>query len=258
MNDKHKLGLPLEYQQMPEYFDAHNVSEETDAKNAVIEKLLKEQGVKTVLDMTCGTGSQVFYLAERGYEVVGSDFSPALIKTARKKANSIGKNITFIDGDMRDLRAGTFDAVITIFNAIGHLTRTDFEKALQNVHANLKVGGLYVFDIFNLQAITDDIIGDFKMDIESVVNGVKIRNVQHSEVDRKNGLLTSHDHYTIVKGENEPEIHTNSFSLQIYTSKELQAMLARNGFEMVYQYDMDGNNFIPDRSLNMLTIAKKQ
>ncbi|HRD70390.1 MAG TPA: class I SAM-dependent methyltransferase [Legionella sp.] len=258
MNDKHKLGLPLEYQQMPEYFDAHNVSEETDAKNAVIEKLLNEHRVKTVLDMTCGTGSQVFYLVDRGYEVVGSDFSPALIKVARKKAKSLGKNIMFIDGDMRDLHAGTFDAIITIFNAIGHLTRTDFEKALQNVHANLKAGGLYVFDIFNLQAITDDIIGNFKMDIESVVNGVKIRNVQHSEVDRKNGLLTSHDHYTIAKGENEPEIYTNSFSLQIYTSKELQAMLARNGFEMVHQYDMDGNDFIPDRSLNMLTIAKRQ
>ena len=32
MNDKHKLGLPLEYQQMPEYFDAHNVNEETVAR----------------------------------------------------------------------------------------------------------------------------------------------------------------------------------------------------------------------------------
>jgi len=42
MNDKeHKLGLPFEYQQMPEYFDAHNVSEQTAAKNAVVEKLLK-------------------------------------------------------------------------------------------------------------------------------------------------------------------------------------------------------------------------
>jgi cyclopropane fatty-acyl-phospholipid synthase-like methyltransferase len=41
---------------MPEYFDAHNVSEQTEAKNAVVEKLLKEQKVKTVLDMTCGRG----------------------------------------------------------------------------------------------------------------------------------------------------------------------------------------------------------
>ena len=37
MNNKHKLGLPLEYQQIPEYFDAHNLSAETEANNAVIE-----------------------------------------------------------------------------------------------------------------------------------------------------------------------------------------------------------------------------
>ncbi len=257
MNNKHKLGLPFEYQQMPEYFDAHNVNEETEAKNALIEKLLKEQRVNTVLDMTCGTGSQVFYLAERGYEVVGSDFSPALIKMARHKAEKTGENITFLDGDMRDLHVGKFDAVITIFNAIGHLTKTDFEKALQNIHCNLKEGGVYIFDIFNLQAISDDIIDDFAMDIASVVNGVKIRNMQHSEIDRKNGLLISHDHYTISKNVNDPEIHTNSFSLQIYTAGELQVMLARNGFEVLHQYDMEGNDFMVDKSLNILTVAKK-
>jgi cyclopropane fatty-acyl-phospholipid synthase-like methyltransferase len=72
-NKEQKRGLPLEYQQMPEYFDAHNISDETETKNALIEKLLREKKVKTVLDMTCGTGSQVFYLADRGYEVVGSE-----------------------------------------------------------------------------------------------------------------------------------------------------------------------------------------
>nr|WP_106331215.1 class I SAM-dependent methyltransferase [Legionella pneumophila] len=84
MNDnEHKLGLPLEYQKMPEYFDAHNINEETETKNALIEKLLRKQNVKSVLDMTCGTGSQVFYLAKRGYDVVGSDFSPSLLAIVR-------------------------------------------------------------------------------------------------------------------------------------------------------------------------------
>ncbi len=257
MNDKHKLGLPFEYQQMPEYFDAHNVSEETEGKNALIEKLLKQQRVNTVLDMTCGTGSQVFYLNERGYEVVGSDFSPALIEMARNKANKAGKNITFMDGDMQNLYVGKFDAVITIFNAVGHLIKADFETALQNIHANLKDRGVYIFDIFNLQAITDDIIDNFSLDIESFVNGVKIRNVQHSEINRKNGFLTSHDHYTICKNGRDPEIHTNSFNLQIYTAQELKAMLERNGFEIIHQYDMDGNDFIADKSLNILTVARK-
>ncbi len=257
MNKKeHKLGLPLEYQQMPEYFDAHNVNEQTKAKNALIEKLLQEQRVQTVLDMTCGTGSQVFYLAERGYEVVGSDFSPALLDIARSKAKEINLNITFIDGDMRNVKAGKFDAVITIFNAIGHLTKADFEKALKNIRANLKDNGVYIFDIFNLQVITDGIIDDFAMDIENTVNGVNIRNIQHSQIDREHGLLTSHDHYTISKKNTAPEIHTNSFSLQIYTAKELQTMLELNGFKVIGQYDMNGNNFVAEKSLNILTVAR--
>ena len=40
---------------------------------------------KKLIDMACGTGAQVFYLTSLGYEVVGSDFSPALIEIARKK-----------------------------------------------------------------------------------------------------------------------------------------------------------------------------
>lgn len=252
------LGLPLEYQQMPEYFDAHNVSEETDAKNAVIERLLKEQNVNTVLDMTCGTGSQVFYLTERGYQITGSDFSPALLEQARKTAKAQNLDLTFIDGDMRDLQVGKFDAVITMFNAIGHVSKADFARTMRNIHGNLNDGGIYIFDIFNLGAITDDIIDSFKMDIQTTKNGAKIRNQQYSEVDRENRLLTSHDHYTITKRGREPEIYTNSFSLQIYTADELKQMLEQNGFEVVHQYDLYGNEFISDKSLNILTVARKK
>ena len=257
-NTNHTLGLPIEYQQIPEWFDAHNVSQETEAKNALIEKLLRAEGVKTVLDMTCGTGSQVFYLAARGYDVVGSDFSPALIAIAREKAKAQHQDIRFVDGDMRDIKLGQFDAVITIFNAIGHLTKKDYETALHNIHANLNPGGVYVFDIFNIQAITDETIDSFAMDIESEINGTRIRDVQYSEIDREQGFLTSHDHYTVTKPGSEPEEYRNSFSLQIYTAGELQEMLECSGFEVVRLYDMQGNDFVPEKSLNMLMVARKK
>ena len=96
------------------------------------------------------------------------------------------------------------------------------------------------------------------MDVESVVNDVTIHNMQHSEIDREKGLLTSHDQYTILKDGCEPEMYTNSFSLQLYTAEELQAILSENEFEIVAQYDMDGNNFIADKSLNILTVARKK
>ncbi|MFU7598131.1 class I SAM-dependent methyltransferase [Legionella pneumophila] len=250
------LGLPIEYQQLPQFFDAHNINDNTENKNALIEKLLKEQGAKTILDMTCGTGSQVLYLAQHGYKITGSDLSPALIDSARNKAKKMNLNAPFIVGDMRTINVGKFDAVITIFSAIGHINKSDFEITLQNIRHNLNDGGIYIFDIFNLQALTDEIIKDFVMDINSVVDGVTFRNQQHSEIDRESGLLISHDKYTITKEGSKPEYHTNTFSLQIYTAQELQNLLEKNGFEVLNQYDMDGHQFIPDKSLNILTLAK--
>ena len=151
--NKTKLGLPLEYSELSEYFDVHNVGDDTDAKNEVIQKLLRKYNVRTVLDFTCGTGSQVFFLTKFGFRVTGADFSPKLLDIARKKAKKDNFDISFIDGDMRTLQAGKFDSVITIFNAIGHLTKYDFEKAIRNICKNLKPGGIYVFDIFNLEAM---------------------------------------------------------------------------------------------------------
>ena len=256
MKKEDELGLPIEYQQLPQFFDAHNINEETEDKNALIEKLLEEQGIKTVLDMTCGTGSQVLYLAQRGYEITGSDLCPDLIKIAQNKAMEMKLDVQFREGDMRNINLGQFDAVITIFSAIGHVSRSDFEKTLQNIRHNLNLGGIYIFDIFNLQALTEEVVKNFKMDIQTEVDGVKFRNQQYSEIDREKGLLISHDKYTIIKDDSEPDYKTNTFSLQIYTANELRTLLENNGFVVLNQYDMEGQQLIPNESLNILTVAK--
>lgn len=256
MNKEHKLGLPIEYQQLPQFFDAHNINEDTEDKNALIEKLLKEQGIKTVLDMTCGTGSQVLYLAQHGYQITGSDLCPDLIKIARNKAMEMKLDVQFLEGDMRNINMGRFDAVITIFSAIGHVSRSDFEKTLKNIRQNLNSGGIYIFDIFNLQALTEEVVKNFKMDIQTEVGGVKFRNQQYSEIDREKGLLISHDKYTIIKDDGDPDYKTNTFSLQLYTAQELSAILEKNGFEVLNQYDMEGQELNPAQSLNILTVAK--
>src|SRR5579864_1272961 len=108
-----KLGLPLEYSELHEYYDVLCAGD-SDAKNRLIEKILRKHKVKTVLDLTCGTGSQVFWLAKHGYNVTGTDFSPALLKIARDKARKEKLKVRLIKGDMRTIKVGSFDAVITI------------------------------------------------------------------------------------------------------------------------------------------------
>ncbi len=251
------FGLPAEYQQIPEYFDKHNISDDTDIKNKAIEKLLKEQDVKNILDMTCGTGSQVFYLNEHGYKVTGSDFSPELLNIARKKAKEQNLNLEFIDGDMCFLKVGSFDAVITMFNAIGHLSKEDFAKAIKNISKNLSKNGIYIFDIFNLNAMTNEAVEDLRMDQKFEVDGDKIHQIQYSKLDRKNAILTSYDNYKIKDKSGKTKEINNSFSLQIYTSKELKEILERNGFKILKFSDIYGKEFIEDKSLNILIVAQK-
>jgi ubiquinone/menaquinone biosynthesis C-methylase UbiE len=254
---KRGLGLPIEYRKLPELFDVWNINDTTDAKNAVIEGLLKKYNVRTVLDLTCGTGSQVFYLTKHGYNVIGSDFSPALLDIARKKARKEGIEVTFLKGDMRAIQVGQFDAAITIFNAVGHLSKLDFAKAMRNIRNNLKDGGIYIFDICNLTAMTDKVIKDLEMSVTKEVCGAQVHMMQHTTIDRESGQLTSHDRVIIQKNSEQPKTYQSSFSLQIYTATELREILAQNGFEVLEQYDMDGTTFLEDTSLSILTVAQK-
>jgi len=254
---KSELGLPLGYNELSKYYDVLSQGDD-DKKNRVIEDILRKYDVQTVLDLTCGTGSQVFWLAKRGFFVTGADLSSALLSVAKEKARREKIDIKLIEGDMRTIQLGTFDAVITIFNAIGHLTKSGFETALKNIHKNLKKGGIYIFDIFNLNAITDKTISELAMDLKKTLDDTKIHNIQYSEIDRENGLLTSYDYFSIQEGSSEPKIYTGKFILQIYTALELREILARNGFETLGQYDIDGSKCIEDKSLHILTVAQKK
>lgn len=253
-----KLGLPAEYRKLPQYFDAWNVNEDTDRKNAFIESLLSKYNVHSTLDLTCGTGSQVFFLAKLGYEVTGCDFSPSLLEIARKKASQEKRNIKFIDGDMRSLKVGQFDSVITIFNAVGHLTKAGFAKAMRNIHHNLKAGGIYIFDIFNLESLGDSAIADLACYVHKKIGETQILATQCSMLDRQKGIVTSYDTYQIQKKAEKPKRFYNKFSLQIYTAGELETMLTENGFEVLELYDMDGSPFVPSRSKSIVTVARKK
>jgi SAM-dependent methyltransferase len=69
------------------------------------------------LDLGCGTGTNVIYLAGHGWEAVGVDFSATAIRRARQKASGIG-GVRFVEGDMTQLRKlgilGPYDFVLDI------------------------------------------------------------------------------------------------------------------------------------------------
>ena len=195
--------------------------------------------------MTCGTGSQVFWLMDQGFNVTGADINASMLKVAKEKAQ--GQKVSLIEGNMCTLKVGTFDAAITIFNAVGHLTKQDFEKAICNIHQNLNAGGLYIFDIFNLSYLQhrDNIT---KLTIDWLVEGV--RKIQYSTIDHE-GIMAS---FTTRLGEDKT---LSEQTLQVYSARQLRIMLERNGFTIIEQTGADGVPFIEEKSERILTVAKK-
>ena len=112
--------------------------------------------IRRVLDIACGTGSHAIELERLGYDVVGTDISEDMLVRAKGKAKELRAGVCFERQDMRVLNvAGApFDAVLCLFDAIGHVqTTAAIKQTLHGVHRHLRQGGLFILEFWHAAAM---------------------------------------------------------------------------------------------------------
>jgi SAM-dependent methyltransferase len=114
-------------------------------------------GPFSVLDASCGIGTQAIGLARLGHRVHGTDLSAAAVARARREAAAVGVAATFGVADMRSLETqveGTFDVVLSADNAIAHLlTEDDLVRAALGMRARLGDRGRLVVTLRDYDAL---------------------------------------------------------------------------------------------------------
>lgn len=113
-------------------------------------------GPFSILDCSCGIGTQSLGLALRGHRVLGSDISVAAVERARREAESRGLPATFVVSDMTSLaeiQERDFDVVISLDNALPHLAPGEVRSAVHAIHTNLKPAGLFIGGIRDYDAL---------------------------------------------------------------------------------------------------------
>jgi SAM-dependent methyltransferase len=82
----------------------------------LIARAALEPGLE-VLDVATGTGNIALRAAARGSTVVGLDLTPELFETARRRAETYGVSVEWLEGDAEQLpfASGSFDRVLSAF-----------------------------------------------------------------------------------------------------------------------------------------------
>src|SRR5215468_7433885 len=93
---------------------------------------------RTVLDVSCGIGTQALGLAALGHAVRASDLSSAAVERARLEAARRDLDIVFTVADMRqcaEVHGSGFDVVLSADNSLPHLLSDGaIREALANFH----------------------------------------------------------------------------------------------------------------------------
>jgi SAM-dependent methyltransferase len=111
---------------------------------------LREAGVRTVLELGCGTGNDAARLAAEGYAVTAVDLSGEAIGRARAR---FGPLATFLVADVTrplPFSDGAFDAVMS--NVAVHMFPDDVTRAVfAQVGRLVRADGLFVFHVNSLE-----------------------------------------------------------------------------------------------------------
>ncbi|HLY25728.1 MAG TPA: class I SAM-dependent methyltransferase [Aggregatilineales bacterium] len=131
-------------------------------EGSALRKIFRGQDVRSVLDASCGPGTQSIALARLDFDVTAADPSFGMLIKARQYAqqHNVADDITFVRAGFLELPfalVGPYDAVITKGNALPHLlSDAEITQALSNFYNLLRPGGSLVIGIRDFDFLLED------------------------------------------------------------------------------------------------------
>lgn len=107
--------------------------------NRFVEEEVSRLEPGSALDLACGEGRNAVWMAEKGWEVTGVDFSGVAINRARGMAVQRGVEVRFVDADLREWEPRhPFDLVLIAYL---HLPEPDRSRMMEKATSWVAPGG---------------------------------------------------------------------------------------------------------------------
>lgn len=203
----------------------------------VIDQLIKKQGLKestTLLDCTCGIGTQSIGLSQLGYEVYGTDLSPAAIERAQQEAAVRKLSIVFEAVDVKELAQkikGQFDVVISFDNSLPHLQeREELLLAAISIRAKMKAKGFFIGSIRDYDRLLEE-KPTSTLPVKRQQAGMTTITFQLWDWGEDHSYVV---HHFTVKGQDDKfETQVRKAEYRAYSRSEISGIFQEAGFQKI-------------------------
>jgi SAM-dependent methyltransferase len=202
-----------------------------DFRNLTVEteffaSYLPEHG--RVLDLGCGTGTNLRALAELGHTCVGVDQSRNFIDYAK---NSGGASVEYVHGRAVDYETDQgFDLIFCIFVTLNYLQRDELRPLFDKVAGWLRPGGKFVVDIGHMLNFVDNyqpyIIAHHEQD------GILITRLIRHFVNAHTANWRHEETILVRETDGQVAMFKNFFDQMVLTGPELRHYLADAGLSV--------------------------
>lgn len=195
------------------------------------------------LDAACGTATLVTMLRKTGWDSMGSDLSPAMIQTGKKKDTALPLAVA----DLRGLPyRESFDIITCLFDSLNFLLEEEeLAEAFVQLHGALRDGGILYADIITERMVTEHFEGQSWTEDN---DGFTSRWA--SEYDKKKAIAES---YVRINTGNTSVIRERVYDLPL-----VKRLLEKAGFDILAAFDAENWKTPRRRTTRVDLIAVKK
>lgn len=195
---------------------------QTERQILFLKSQLKPGGC--ILDIACGTGRHTIPLCAAGFEMVGLDASPQLLRIAKQRYRAVD----VVLGDMRFLpfKTASFTATVSMDTSFGYLPSEENDlQSLLEIRRVLRPEGEFILDVFNRENLVAKYLGK--------QSPTKLREYLHffllQERELCNGGICLRDRW-VIREKSSGETRTFKHTVRLYGLRQLEHILVEAGF----------------------------
>jgi 2-polyprenyl-3-methyl-5-hydroxy-6-metoxy-1,4-benzoquinol methylase len=240
-----------------QYYELFNQSKDYSIECNFLKNAFKKHSkseIISILDLGCGTGMHSKILSKKGFFITGIDISESMIKKAISKNIS---NTQFKVGNMKEFNfKQKYDAVITMFSAIGYITKNkDLKSTFKSIKNHLKPSGLIIIDCWNGLGVINKLPSSRTKEVKT--NNYKIKRTSYPTLNAEEHTSHVKFNFEVEKDNTLIDSFTEDHLVRFFFPQELRSYLEESGFEVLEicpSYKLGEK--LDEKAWNMIVIAR--